>query len=265
MDGMPWRIAQRHPMRKPDWGWTRASHIAEAGRRAARDDGPEVRTAAALLRRERHGRRKRGSASRVTDARIGAARDLAGSDGLLRALVEARILAGQCDEDVARSCGIDGAVVALFESLFFRVRDRLSARDWVVAQAIRATPAAGFRDLGRLWRAVGYFGGPDALDVLVMATAPESLAGARDAVLPRCLSPRSLESARLLAACLLSPDDTGLRHAASLHALVKRVEAVRRPVTVAETVARRADALLAEVLDSVPGRAAAPVQETCVA
>src|ERR1700677_3869694 len=48
------------------------------------------------------------------------------------ALIEARILAGQSDEDIAQELGTMPEVPEWYEALFFNVRDRLGNLDWIM-------------------------------------------------------------------------------------------------------------------------------------
>src|SRR5205823_1941825 len=66
--------------------------------------------------------------------------------------------------------------VARFEALYFAVRERLGAADWVDRMAVRPRgPAVASRDLGEVWRALGYGGGPQGLDLVVAATTGRPL------------------------------------------------------------------------------------------
>ena len=69
------------------------------------------------------------------------------------------------------------AAIEHYEKLFFDVKDHLAARDWIVLHALRwqATSPAGQIDLGAVWRAFGYFGGPVVLEALSAATLHEPL------------------------------------------------------------------------------------------
>ena len=94
-----------------------------------------------------------------------------------QALLEARILSRESDITISKRINLFPNAVAWYERLFFNVRDRLDAHDWVV-KTIRDT--AGRRRLGgdaslserksgQFYKFIGYFGGPIALDYAIGA------------------------------------------------------------------------------------------------
>jgi hypothetical protein len=88
--------------------------------------------------------------------------------------VEARILAGQTDDEVAFATGLPPAVVAAFEEHFFNVRDHLAAGDYILFGVIDYDPLGAFRegDLRTLWGYFGYAAGPRFLE-LVLAVSQD--------------------------------------------------------------------------------------------
>ncbi|MFO0952625.1 MAG: hypothetical protein U0835_16060 [Isosphaeraceae bacterium] len=159
------------PQFRVDTAWRRAKALlARGGRISDRRDGPETVAALAYLRAVG----KAGGPRRVEKVRenfpeIAAAHEVARGDGRLCWEVEARLLAGQDDGEVALACGLGSGVVGWFQSLFFQVRGRLHAHDWVLCQAVGRPPRFGEdakADAGRLWRGSGYYGGPLAVDLL---------------------------------------------------------------------------------------------------
>lgn len=76
--------------------------------------------------------------------------------------MEARVLAGQAPADVALKAGVSPPAVAAYEAVFFDVRTRLGATDFVLHTLIGA-PAAAW-DYARAWRFFGYVGGPVVLE-----------------------------------------------------------------------------------------------------
>ena len=94
-------------------------------------------------------------------------------NGEARWELEARLLAGQPVRVVARRVGLSRGLVALYHDVFAACRDRLAATDWVRWAFVGPGPSVGFApgDLGGVWRWVGYFGGPHALDLVAAATS----------------------------------------------------------------------------------------------
>ncbi|MFO0953993.1 MAG: hypothetical protein U0835_23130 [Isosphaeraceae bacterium] len=166
------RAFDRHdPAFRVDTAWRRAGALlARGGRVSDRRDGPETIAAVAYLR----ALGKADGPRRVEKVResfpvIAAAHEVARGDGRLCWEVEARLLAGQDDDEVALACGLGHGVVGWFQALFFRVRGRLHAHDWVLCQAVGRPTRFGEdapADAGRVWRGAGYYGGPLVVDLL---------------------------------------------------------------------------------------------------
>jgi hypothetical protein len=121
-------------------------------------------------------------------------------------LVEARLLAGQSDEDIATELCTVPEVAEWYEALFFSVRDRLGKHDWVVNEVLypaltRSLEADAVREQNKsrdqrrtastftepfreaTLKFFGYFGGPFVLDFVIsrfrrgrMAQSPDEVA-----------------------------------------------------------------------------------------
>lgn len=101
------------------------------------------------------------------DRELSQATELAQASTSLRGEVEARILARHDDATIARDCSLVPEVVHWFEALFFNVRDRLHARDWITLRAIRLHQGASNETI---WRAFAYHGGPIILEIILAVT-----------------------------------------------------------------------------------------------
>ena len=87
-----------------------------------------------------------------------------------RMLAEAWILSGQCDAEVGQRLGIEPAVVGQYERLFFNVRDRLHARDWIIFVACDCpVDPREPHTLASVVRLLAYIGGPLVLDVVLVS------------------------------------------------------------------------------------------------
>jgi len=169
------------------------------------------------------------------------ARRLAEANTPLAWEVRARILAGQSDEEITCRCGLNSETVHLFESLHFQVRDRLDAFDWVAARVIGPGLRRGFtqEEIGKLWMAVAFFGGPLALDAVLAATLENGVV-----VLPkpgdksRGSTAEDVVRQRVLLAVggLMMPADAPLRLLAQLQVRTRRHEARPKPPKVAEKI-----------------------------
>ena len=149
-----------------DWRLAAAERLAAARprRRPALPIDPAVARLTTVLKAEARppGSRRavEPDADRVAWREAVALRD---AGGPARAEVEARLLAGQTDAEIAARCGLSPGAVGWFEAAVFHVRDRLAARDWVVGRVIGTSFPPG--DPGPVLRYFGYHGGPGLLDV----------------------------------------------------------------------------------------------------
>lgn len=102
-----------------------------------------------------------------------------------RKILEARLLAGCSDEDIAKEYATLPAAIDWYEKLFFNVRDRLESHDWIVKTILGdplgrvAAGDGGVTDKQRhiFYHTFAYFGGPLALDI--------AMCGLRRSPLPR--------------------------------------------------------------------------------
>jgi hypothetical protein len=177
------------------------------------------------------------------------ARRLAEGEGPAAWELQSWLLAGEGDEQVAGHCGLPTRAVAAYEALFFNVRPRLSARDWVLSRAIWGghTLSLTMPDLGVVLRSIGYFAGPLVLEVVLAATLDRPLpawvalgAPAGDST----YGERLLLRARLLADALMLPADTGLPDLVRLHQVLQELRAERPAPPATATVAERARRLV---------------------
>jgi hypothetical protein len=240
------------PRLTPDHRWRSAQALARGGRDAsAGRRPPEVREAAAYLRalgRARDGRRRDAVRARWPD--LAAADRLAVEGGPRNWETQARLLARQSDEEVAARCGLTVGAVHFYEMLFFAVRDRLAAGDWVLIHAVRPGPGPGitFRDLGQVWRALGYHAGPLVLELVLAVTTGRPLPDwARD---PPGAGSAGLEErlrlrCGLLVDALLLPADADPFALFRLNLEALRARAARPPGPAAPSLARRAAEVLA--------------------
>src|SRR5262249_9267603 len=155
------------------------------------------------------------------------------------------------------------------EKLFFAVREKLGAPDWVGRMAVRpgsrSWVACG--DLGEVWRAVGYQGGPIILDVVVAATTGRPLpawVAAREAAGHVGLGERLGLLARMLVDAMLLPPETDPTALFRLYAEVGAPGPARNARSPVASVAERAAGVLA-ALDVNGAHAAAGTGVTVVA
>jgi hypothetical protein len=158
--------ARMNPRRRLDWRWQRAQDIA-AGRRRMHASPMEAFPIAVeyLERVSSNAKYKPGRDLR-------AALRLEDHPNVKQWEVRARLLAGESDDEIATATGIDPESVALYEQLFFHVRDALNAWDYLLMTAVGMRQWYGFRDneLGRYWAWIAIGGGRFVLEHFVSAT-----------------------------------------------------------------------------------------------
>lgn len=102
----------------------------------------------------------------------------------LRTVVESRVLAGQSDAEIAVLTNNPPEVISAYHDIFFDVRTRLMAKDWIGTQVIGQVFQVGDQrsnpDL--LAKYFGYFGGPMVLEAILYGVqagnyAPTSIEG----------------------------------------------------------------------------------------
>jgi hypothetical protein len=237
------------PARGVDQPWRDACLAVEQGRRVSkgRDPEPVVKAAGYLRALQSCDDDRERVAQRWPD--LHRARLLAEAGGPPAWEVQSWLLAGQGDEQVAGLCGLPARVVAAYEALFFNVRARLSARDWVLSRAIWGGHPLSMTmpDLGVVLRSIGYFGGPLVLEVMLAATLgrPQPAWVAQEAPAgDTTYGERLLLRARLLADALMLPADVGLPDLVRLHQVLQELRADRPAPPATATVAERARRLV---------------------
>jgi hypothetical protein len=101
------------------------------------------------------------------------------ADGEQRALIEARLLAGESDAQIASRLGTIPHAIEVYHKLRYDVRDRLDSRDWIASAVLKPPPPTTRRDgiwtdeqRHWLYRTIAYHGGSLALDVAIQGCHP---------------------------------------------------------------------------------------------
>jgi hypothetical protein len=154
--------------RAPDWCWQAAGRLAaiESFDRTIAEHDPGLLAAVTYLRLLAHCNT---AEHRLRLAELfpeieRAVEIHSASKYPLRWELESRVLASQDDEAISLTCGVDPAVIATYERLFFNVRDRLSATSWIMRHAIGELTAT---NVGGIWRHYAFVGGPLVLESLI--------------------------------------------------------------------------------------------------
>ena len=144
--------------------------------------------------------------------------------------IEARILARETDEQIARKNGCRADVVEAYEALFFDVRSRLDYSDFIYNSVIGQAPEQSSRTEvnGWLWKLCGYVGGPFVLNALIDRVPNPLWVHGQDGV-PSFLQTTTINSVKKIAAlaALLVPID-GRTQLRLIKAFVKYLEIEQR-------------------------------------
>ncbi len=155
------------PFCPPNWRWERAVQLAEkATQRLNGVNDPAIPPAVEfILAKEKKSRRK----ATAVDHALEKAFALHQEDSPLQWEVRARLVAGQSDDEIAARCRLQSSVVKWYADLFYDVRPRLKAMDWMVRMVLGFRGTAGFQkhDVGPYWALLALSGGSIVLDHFV--------------------------------------------------------------------------------------------------
>jgi len=167
-----------NPLKRPDWRYRRVLSIVQgkSSRGSSRvfDDKWIKGYRRFLVMYNRSGKQSRLRAFRYDPALYYAHRLFHDPDREWRSILEARILANETLESIARCFHTIPETIDWYEKIFFDVRDRLGSRDWII-KVIRSGVDLTLDDTGDVsneikyftYKFFGYFGGPWALDVVI--------------------------------------------------------------------------------------------------
>jgi hypothetical protein len=202
--------------RLPDWRWQRAKLLAQHRVLASpTDDKGTLRAARFLVARQSCGNDKERDQVAQAHRDVYAAWKFAENSEWKRLETQARLLAKEPSAAIAGRIGLEVEVIERFEELFFNIKDRLRAKDWIVERVIGKSLLTGFtpHDIGEIWMTFGYFGGPLALDMIIAACRHYGLAPAVEAnaiVVPK-LTDCQLRSVQRAIWAMLVPPTASLR------------------------------------------------------
>lgn len=168
---------RQSPVRAPHWPWLRAVEIDRGGRAPSRKlDGPvgfrNIRRALRLKRHyDRAGKNPEGMyALMLRDSGLFWAHSLWLADKApTRWTIEARIIAGETNAEIAQKLGTDEDVIAAYADIFFDVRDKLENLDYVVSVILADAVTRGLqeRQYDLLWKMMAFQGGTHALNAVL--------------------------------------------------------------------------------------------------
>jgi hypothetical protein len=158
-----------HDFRKdPAWRWHRSGYLLDHGRQPLRRDDTATREAW-LFRRalgQCRGAEDREWLARDSPALIDAHHSFTSAVPLRRAELEARLLAGETDDVIARKCGMAPAGVTSYHDLYFDVRSKLQASGYIATVVLAGKPYKGIApdDHEAILKSLGYAMGGEMVD-----------------------------------------------------------------------------------------------------
>ena len=194
------RVRRHHPLRSPRWRYDRVLEILEGSGRCTPGDDELIRGFKHFKARwdrgtERHRRNLVAKEPGLYHAWQSHERRRKGPGSAVPHRIEARILAGQADDEIAAELPCPPEAVGWYEAIFYHVRDRLEAHDWILAHVLGPdTPEWGGGDsvggeepladpgFDPTLKWFAYFGGPHVLDFLLSGYDKTERVGSREDV-----------------------------------------------------------------------------------
>lgn len=98
--------------------------------------------------------------------------------------IEARVVAGESDEEIAAKLGTAPEVVTAYVNVFFDIREKLHNVDYMLNVVMADAVVRGLqeRQYDLLWKLMGYHGGPHALDAAISKFIPIARPSTKDDV-----------------------------------------------------------------------------------
>jgi hypothetical protein len=168
----------RHSCRPVDWRWERAAWLV-ARRRPRRPEDRWVQVAMKFIRR------LAATKSEAAYERLAAAMPgvfwahywREGHDRVVRAMLDAYILARATPAQAAVRCGLSPETGVAYACLFFDVADRLDQRGFIYNEAIGRQVHSGLTetDYATYWKLLGYQKGAAFLDTLISKDSVKEL------------------------------------------------------------------------------------------
>lgn len=142
----PFSYEHYNASRSPCWRWQRIMELVSSGRRCSSYDDEWVQKGRRFLGDLRRAKGVVTNQLRGKHTGAALAYDIRhNTNTRARTHMEAWILTGQSDVEIANRIGTLPGTVRWYEALFFHVRDRLQARDWIYRSVLMVDSDA-FRD-----------------------------------------------------------------------------------------------------------------------
>lgn len=215
--------ADSDPMLTPQWRSEVAQAMLDGPNRRYDSLDPGIQEAIAFLQGEELENR----------SAIELATQIYEDDALLRAEIEALVLANCPGKEIASRCGVDVKVVALYEQLYFHVRRYLRASDWLISRTVNGAHWCGFKNhqLRQFWAWLAMAAGPVILDhaITVYKAAGGAHASCRLDTYLLHNAGVSINFQTFVAILTIPADQDGLRASLDLNVRFKEIDACSNP------------------------------------
>jgi len=151
------------PTRQLNWRMRRARWLT----RRKRDGDPRYDDGATLsAQRYLLGKRDGNTGEGFADIEL--AEHIHKGNRVRRLEIQARLLARQAPKEIAKRVGLPADAVAVYEALFFQIKDRLNATDWIRKRAIKGEVFSHSRESRTdvIVKSFAYFGGIQVLELI---------------------------------------------------------------------------------------------------
>jgi len=163
-----YQLQRNCPVCPPSWRWGWAQAFVDFGRPRPRNLD-DAALAALRLSSALHGRIGPNDAHHLATSL--AALAVYQGPRQQRDMLDAWLLSGETDAPIGQRLGIEPAVVGDYEQIFYAVRDRLVARDWIIFVACGwPVDPREPRTLASTTKLLAYLGGPLVLEIVLLAT-----------------------------------------------------------------------------------------------
>jgi len=164
-------LSRANPYRPADWRWQRASLLANDELTNSKLDDRDVKRAARAIRILLQTPENEGTLAFRDPDLYWSYRIYQGQHEFIaiRAELEARILAGDTDENIGKKCHLSPGGLRAYRELFFDVADRLECSACILHVIIGTALYRGYReqDINVFWKYYGYTYGVPVLEALI--------------------------------------------------------------------------------------------------
>lgn len=170
---LPPQYLKNYPQRVPDWRWQQAA----SGLPLEDENDPFLK-----LARDFYNDWKRAAETQDYGYLYAVYKDFyiaweifTDGEGLRKSELEARILARESFDDIAKKMGLTKEAIVYYEAVFFNVTDKLDSPSYILHHALDSDFPTSLNFESGFWKFYGYWCGPKILDLLIYRNIPKQL------------------------------------------------------------------------------------------